>query len=56
VVSKRVDHPNILPIEGVAPELFKFCMVFRWMERGDILEYVGKNPEINRLDLVRPMH
>ena len=29
-------------------------MVSRWMDNGDLLNYLGKNPEVNRLDLVSP--
>ncbi|KAF9643164.1 kinase-like protein [Thelephora ganbajun] len=47
-----MSHPNILSIEGVAPKLFKFCMVSQWMERGNILEYVRKYPEVDRLELL----
>ena len=55
VVCKRAKHPNILSIEGVAPRLFEFCMVSRWMENGNILSFVTKYPAVNRLELVRPM-
>jgi serine/threonine protein kinase len=48
-----MKHPNILSIEGVAPELFEFCTVSQWMENGNILEYVGKHPGADRLQLVR---
>ena len=46
-------HPNILSIEGVAPNLFELCMVSPWMENGDILGYIARNPSANRLELVR---
>lgn len=52
IVCKRVKHTNILTIEGVARHLFEFGMVSKWMENGDLLNYVGKNPEVDRLDLV----
>jgi hypothetical protein len=48
-----MNHPNILSIEGVAPELFKFCMVSEWMENGNLLDYVVKHPGVDRLQLVR---
>jgi len=52
VVCKRAKHPNILSIEGVAPKLFEFCMVSRWMENGNILSFVTKYPAVNRLELM----
>jgi len=52
IVCKRVRHRNILSIEGVAPELFAFCMVSQWMEHGNVLNYVNRYPEVNRLELL----
>ncbi|KAF9789395.1 kinase-like domain-containing protein [Thelephora terrestris] len=52
VIFKRVNHPNVLSIEGIAPQLSQHCMVSRWMEHGHILGYLGKHPEANRLDLL----
>jgi len=54
VVAKRIKHPNVMTIEGVAPKLFKYCMVSPWMEGGNMLEYVRKYPKVDRLGLVRP--
>ena len=45
-------HDNILTIEGVARDLFEFCLVSQWMVNGDILTFVTKHPEVDRLDLV----
>ena len=45
-------HPNVLSIEGVAPVLFEFCIVSRWMENGSVLDYVRKHADANRLELV----
>jgi len=52
-MSKRMDHPNVMRIEGVAPGLFECCMVSRWMDRGNMLEYLNQSQEtIDRLELV----
>ena len=40
-------------MEGVAPGLFEFSMVFAWMENGNISDYVKNHPGANRLELVR---
>ena len=46
-------HPNVLRIEGVAPDLFPYCMVSRWMESGNMLEYLNQSQgHIDRLELV----
>ncbi|KAF9789408.1 kinase-like domain-containing protein [Thelephora terrestris] len=52
VVFKRVDHQNVLSIEGVAPTLFEFCMVSRWMEHGNMSDYLNEHPGANRLELL----
>ena len=49
----RMDHPNILRIEGVALDLFPCCIVSRWMENGNMLEYLNQyQGHIDRLELV----
>ena len=48
-----MNHPNVLSIEGVAPGLFEFCLVSRWMVNGGILDYVKQYVGANRLELVR---
>jgi serine/threonine protein kinase len=53
IISKRMNHPNVLQIEGVAPGLFPCCMVSRWMENGNLLEYLNRYQAfVDRLDLV----
>jgi len=48
-----MNHPNVLRIEGVAPDLFACCMVSRWMENGNVLEYLNQyQGHIDRLELV----
>ena len=38
-----MNHKNVLRIEGVAPELFPCCMVLRWMDNGNLLEYLTRH-------------
>ncbi|KAF9642298.1 kinase-like protein [Thelephora ganbajun] len=52
IVSKRMKHPNILSIEGVAPKIHRFCIVTQWMPNGNVKEYVEKRPGVNRLELL----
>jgi hypothetical protein len=47
-----VRHENVLNIEGVIPELFEFCMVSRWMDNGNMLEYVRTKEQVDRVGLV----
>ena len=55
LVWKYLNHPNILPLLGVNTELFSpgFCLVSSWMVNADIITYLHKNPEHNRLKAVR---
>jgi serine/threonine protein kinase len=49
-VWKRIQHPNIVPFLGVTvdpPQL-----VSDWMEHGDLMDFLKKFPETNRLGLV----
>ncbi|KAF9789406.1 kinase-like domain-containing protein [Thelephora terrestris] len=52
IVCKRMRHENVLSIEGVASNIFEFCMVSQWMNSGNILDYLKINPECNRLELL----
>ena len=49
---KHVNHENILTFYGASMNQNRFCMVYPWMENGNILNYTRKNPEANRLRLV----
>ena len=47
---KRLTHPNILPLLGVTidpPQL-----VSEWMPGGDLQEYIKRDADANRLELV----
>ena len=47
-----LDHPNVLPLLGVTMTEARFVMVSRWMENGNINEFVEANPDADRLQLV----
>lgn len=47
-----MKHENVLNIEGVAPGLFEFCMVSRWMDNGNMLNYVRTQGQVDRMGLV----
>ena len=48
---KRFKHQNIVPFIGVTQDPLQF--VCEWMPNGTLIEYLGKNPGVNRVDLVR---
>jgi len=48
VVWKRLDHPNVLPTFGAAPDIAELCAVSPWMSEGDLSQYLNKYPGVNR--------
>lgn len=49
----RMNHKNVLRVEGVAPNLFTCCMISRWMDNGNMLDYLTRHQgAIDRLELV----
>ena len=49
-----VDHPNVLPLFGVSMELFapSYCMISPWMSHGNIMDYLARHPEHDRVAAV----
>ena len=52
VLWKKLHHINLLPFYG-AYMTDRFGMVSPWFENGDIVGFTRRNPEVNRLCLVR---
>jgi len=48
----QVEHDNVLPFYGVSTTVSNFCLVFPWYRNGNIMDYLRKNPDVNRFDLV----
>ena len=49
---KQANHDNILPFYGVSTAISDFCLVFPWYDNGDIMDYLEKNPDADRFELV----
>lgn len=49
---KQIEHNNILPFYGVSTTATDVSLVFPWYKNGNIENYLGKNPDINRYELV----
>ncbi|ESK96330.1 hypothetical protein Moror_7116 [Moniliophthora roreri MCA 2997] len=51
LVWTHLDHPNVLPLLGVNTKEFypAFCLISPWMTHGDIVSYLEKYPEHDRL-------
>ena len=48
---KRLRHPNVVPFIGVTQDPLQF--VSEWMPKGTLVDYIRKNPDANRIGLVR---
>ena len=51
---KQLNHPNILSFLGVNADLFKesLCLVSPWMPNGNLMVYIQKNPQHDRVTSV----
>ena len=49
---KQLEHSNILPFYGVSAAVADLCLVFPWYENGNIMEYLKRESDVNRLALV----
>jgi serine/threonine protein kinase len=49
-VWKRLTHKNIVPLLGITPTPLQ--LISDWMPGGDLTEYIKKDPNVGRLDLV----
>ena len=58
VVWKNLAHPNIVPFIGAVlvtePRREKYEIVSEFMANGNIKEFIEKNVDVNRLELVGP--
>ena len=56
VIWKNLSHPNILPFIGAAlatePNSEKYEIVSEFMENGNIINFMERNQDVNRLELV----
>ena len=47
-----MSHPNVVPFLGVSEASAPLRMVSEWMPNGTVRDYIGKNPDTSRLQLV----
>lgn len=52
---RSLQHPNVLPLLGVTVTEDHLVMVSEWMNNGDINEFLEKNTDVDRLELVSPL-
>ena len=51
VTSKRLTHPNIVPLLGATLEPLE--LISDWMPGGDLPEYIESHHDADRVSLVR---
>lgn len=49
---KRLKHPNIVPFLGVLVDIPPLEIVHDWMENGMVIDYVRKQPRLDRFGVV----
>ncbi|KAJ7041077.1 hypothetical protein C8F04DRAFT_947734, partial [Mycena alexandri] len=54
LVWRQLCHPNLLPFFGLYYFDGRLCLVSPWMEMGNIMQFLKKEPQINRVSLVSP--
>ncbi|KAG8771259.1 hypothetical protein FRC12_003723 [Ceratobasidium sp. 428] len=47
----KCHHDNVLELIGLTQHREKLAVVAPWMENGNLRQYLGKNPDVDRLDL-----
>ncbi|KAF9645564.1 kinase-like protein [Thelephora ganbajun] len=52
VAWRHLRHPHILPLIGVILERHRFAMVSKWMDHGNINEFIKNNKGANRVQLL----
>jgi len=53
VTWKTLFHPNVLPLLGVVRGGRHFVMISKWMENGNINEFIKANQDANRFELLK---
>ncbi|KAL5497895.1 hypothetical protein ACEPAH_2826 [Sanghuangporus vaninii] len=53
-IWKPLDHPNVLPFLGICSEEFlSVGLVSPFMDNGDLLTYLRRNPNIDKFDMAK---
>ncbi|KAF8691020.1 Protein tyrosine kinase, partial [Rhizoctonia solani] len=50
-VWSKCEHPNVLPLIGMALFEGKFAMVSPWMENGTLTRFISQHPEVDRYEM-----
>ncbi|TDL17488.1 kinase-like protein [Rickenella mellea] len=54
MIWRQMNHKNVLPFYGCCDDLFspRVALVSPWMEHGDLMGYLSRNPDVHRFELV----
>lgn len=52
VKMKNFNHPHVLSLKGIAYIKDHFCLVFKWMDNGALNQYVKKNRNLSKHQLL----
>ncbi|KAG9082428.1 hypothetical protein FS749_006848 [Ceratobasidium sp. UAMH 11750] len=50
-IWSRLKHDNVLPLLGLAQYRDQMAMISPWMDNGTLLEYIERNPTVDRCQL-----
>ncbi|KAF7368120.1 Kinase-like protein [Mycena sanguinolenta] len=55
LIWKELSHPNVLPLLGIDLTIRKpsCCLVSPWMKNGNVMAFLERYPDFNKLSLVR---
>ena len=53
LIWKHLEHENILPLFGITLIDGVPSTVSEWMENGNVIEFLTKNDNVDRLEMVR---
>ncbi|KAJ7875985.1 kinase-like domain-containing protein [Mycena leptocephala] len=52
LIWRQLHHPNLLPFFGLYYLENRLCLVSPWMENGNVMEFLRKDPDTDRLSLI----
>jgi hypothetical protein len=51
----KLKHENVMRVLGLALFRDSLAIVYPWMENGTVVDYIGKNPGVDRCKMVRKL-
>ena len=54
-VMKKVDHPNVVKLLNVFEDKKNICLVYEFMEAGDLLDFLNNDDEMSEFKVQQMM-